>query len=616
MPSRLLNTAAEYVRMSTLEQDCSVEIQQSAMRRYAQEHGFEIVATYHDLGRSGVGIKHRPELQRLIKDVVTGQPPFRAILVYDISRWGRFQDIDESAHYEFLCRSAGIPVHYCAEQFENNGSMPSEIMKALKRAMAAEYSRELATKVRAGMRILVSRGFRAGSKAGYGLRRMMITSDGRKRQILEANEHKNIRSDHVILVPGPDHEIRVIRLIFALAAKKQMSPKQIAEQLTFKKIMYCDGKPWNKLRVYSVLKNEKYAGTSIWGRTTKPFGRFTRKMPRNAWTRKEGAFVSLISAEDFAHVQNLMRSRNNKIKKPDSYYLNAMRRLLAREGKLTHKLLKQKGIFPRAYITRFGSTMRAYELIGYKPSGHAFSNHTSWRQLQALRSGLLTQIAQLFPNQLHIVQLPHQSGRQALELTDGLRISLHMCRPLPPTLQGPRWIIVGHSKEKDLISLICLTDKGLNGFDGFYLVPEVGSLMNRYKIVHEEHPLLKAGVHLESLSQFLDAVVKVTKWTETNDVTSALDTEFRKRSLLLSVAGRKVQLSHLESRFMELLLGNVGSVVSISAFSECARNPSEWFVRAHISALRKKLGKFRGRIITVKGEGYLYRPKERRNQQP
>jgi hypothetical protein len=31
------------------------------------------------------------------------------------SRWGRFQDADESAHYEFLCKSAGIPVHYCAE---------------------------------------------------------------------------------------------------------------------------------------------------------------------------------------------------------------------------------------------------------------------------------------------------------------------------------------------------------------------------------------------------------------------------------------------------------------------------------------------------------------------
>jgi DNA invertase Pin-like site-specific DNA recombinase len=37
------------------------------------------------------------------------------VLVYDVSRWGRFQDIDESAHYEFVCKQAGIKVAYCAE---------------------------------------------------------------------------------------------------------------------------------------------------------------------------------------------------------------------------------------------------------------------------------------------------------------------------------------------------------------------------------------------------------------------------------------------------------------------------------------------------------------------
>jgi hypothetical protein len=25
--------------------------------------------------------------------------------VYDVSRWGRFQDPDEAAHYEFLCKA-------------------------------------------------------------------------------------------------------------------------------------------------------------------------------------------------------------------------------------------------------------------------------------------------------------------------------------------------------------------------------------------------------------------------------------------------------------------------------------------------------------------------------
>jgi len=89
-----------------------------------------------------------------LQDVVSGTSSYRAILVYDVSRWGRFQDTDESAHYEFLCKSAGVPVHYCAETFANDGTLPSLIMKALKRTMAGEYSRDLGVRVFAGMKRL------------------------------------------------------------------------------------------------------------------------------------------------------------------------------------------------------------------------------------------------------------------------------------------------------------------------------------------------------------------------------------------------------------------------------------------------------------------------------
>ncbi len=71
--------------------------------------------------------------------VQSGHADFNVILVYDISRWGRFQDADESAYYEFMCKEAGINVLYCAEQFENDGSLVSAILKNIKRVMAGEY---------------------------------------------------------------------------------------------------------------------------------------------------------------------------------------------------------------------------------------------------------------------------------------------------------------------------------------------------------------------------------------------------------------------------------------------------------------------------------------------
>ena len=114
--------AAQYVRMSTEHQQYSTENQGDKIREYAARRNIEIVRTYADEGKSGLRIDGRQALQQLIADVQAGKADFQIILVYDVSRWGRFQDADESAYYEYICRRAGIQVAYCAEQFENDGS--------------------------------------------------------------------------------------------------------------------------------------------------------------------------------------------------------------------------------------------------------------------------------------------------------------------------------------------------------------------------------------------------------------------------------------------------------------------------------------------------------------
>lgn len=142
---------------------------------YAEANGLTIVRTYADEGRSGLRIKGRPGLIELIEDVQSGQADFGHILVYDVSRWGRFQDVDESAYYEFLCKRSGVQVEYCADLFKN-GPFISGIAKSLKRGMAAEWSRELSVKVHAGHCRVASLGYRVGGPVGYGLRRRWITT--------------------------------------------------------------------------------------------------------------------------------------------------------------------------------------------------------------------------------------------------------------------------------------------------------------------------------------------------------------------------------------------------------------------------------------------------------
>ena len=111
--------AAQYLRMSTEHQQYSIENQAHVISLYAAQHGFEVVRSYIDEGKSGLVLKHRKALGQLLNDVVAAPQIYRAILVYDVSRWGRFQDIDEAAYYEFMCKRAGFVVHYCAEVFTN-----------------------------------------------------------------------------------------------------------------------------------------------------------------------------------------------------------------------------------------------------------------------------------------------------------------------------------------------------------------------------------------------------------------------------------------------------------------------------------------------------------------
>src|SRR5207249_10314528 len=223
--------AAVYVRMSTEHQQYSTSNQMDAIREYAQRRGMRIVKEYSDEGKSGLSIQGRDSLSQMIQDVQNEEASFSAILVYDVSRWGRFQDADESAYYEYICRRAGVSVHYCAEQFENDGSPVSTIVKGVKRAMAGEYSRELSSKVFQGACRLIQLGFKQGGTAGYGLRRMLVDLAGQKKTLLKMGEQKSLQTDRVILVPGPEDEGRVVRRMYQMFVEEAKPESEIAAAL-------------------------------------------------------------------------------------------------------------------------------------------------------------------------------------------------------------------------------------------------------------------------------------------------------------------------------------------------------------------------------------------------
>ena len=283
--------AAQYVRMSTEHQQYSIANQTDAIRRYAQDHHMQVVRTYEDSSTSGLTLNKRGGLRQLLDDVESGNADYRVILVYDVSRWGRFQDTDESAFYEYRCRKTKIEVHYCAESFVNDGSISATLLKAFKRAMAGEYSRELSVKVFAGKCRLIDLGFRQGGPAGFGLRRLVVDQHRNPKTLLSRGEQKNLTTDRVILVPGPEDEIRIVREVFHLFTDERKPPKTIAKILNERGILSEQGRPWTRYMVFDMITNPKYVGTNVSNRTSCKLRGSLIRNPPEMWVRCENAFT-------------------------------------------------------------------------------------------------------------------------------------------------------------------------------------------------------------------------------------------------------------------------------------------------------------------------------------
>jgi DNA invertase Pin-like site-specific DNA recombinase len=386
--------AAEYLRKSTQHQRYSIENQADAIRLYAAKRGIQVVRTYADR-KSGVLFDKRHGLRQLIEDVLTQRADFKAILVYDVTRWGRFQDPDESAYYEYICKRAGIKVHYCAEQFENDDTSFAAVVKSIKRAMAGEYSRELSIKSFAGMQRLFNLGFRLGSWAPYGIRRLLVDQNGVPKGVLLHGERKSIQTDRILLIPGPPEEIKTVRWIFFAFVKRKLTVMEIVKSLNDRGVDWGHGRRWKYDTVRRTLRREIYIGTDVWNRTSTILGQKQRfSNPPDKWLRHECGFKPIIDPKLFTRAQARIRERRPPL--TDEQKLAPIRRLLRKHGYLSVRLVNETpGVFSApSYARWFGGLREVYRRIGFKAERfRPFSDKQLLAKLRRLlkRRGNLTE---------------------------------------------------------------------------------------------------------------------------------------------------------------------------------------------------------------------------------
>ena len=487
--------AAQYLRVSTERQEYSLTFQSARIAHYAHENDFTVCQTYCDEAKSGLEIRRRRGLSQLIQDVVGGGQSYKAVLVYDVSRWGRFQDPDEAAHYEFLCKAAGVRVHYCAEQFSNDGQIPSLILKTLKRVMAAEYSRELSAKVFAGLTQVVKRGFRTGGHPGYGFRRLLLSGDGTPKQPLLTGERKSIATDRVVLVPGPASEVFWVTEIYRLFLSEKKTFTGIAAALRQRRAPFSGGKQWSDHAVMRILTHPKYKGTAIYNRTTERLCSKSRRVPESEWIIVPNAFEPLVDPRTFEAAQEVLRQRFRRRSNED--VLGQLKSVLKIHGYLSTEILRSHGLLAGGLNNRFGSLIKAYDLIGYQSMYKKTAEHRL--EVRRIRSELIQRLVEMFPERVSIFSWAWKR-RSCLRLKNGAKIAVRVCRSIHLVTKGRMWVLQAARDERCRATLMAGMNPQNTAIEAFYLTTR---LKNKSKIhITETNEWLKNGVCLEDLRSF------------------------------------------------------------------------------------------------------------------
>ncbi len=278
-----LTPAALYARVSSDRQDVdlSVAAQLRALRDYAKKNGYIIAREYIDEAESG-RIAARPQFRRMLEEAGRPNAPFKEILVWKFSRFTRKRE--HAVAFKSMLRRKGIRVVSITEQADDTPT--GKLLEAIIESVDEFYSENLAVEVTRGMREAASRGFWVSPEPPYGYRKVYVQDGGKKRPRLEPN-------------PPAD---AVVRRIFDMVLHGK-SILDITKTLNAEGISTARGKRWLKTTVHTMLENEVYTGTMVWGITAKDGA---------PPVRVEKAFPAIISKRKFRQVKGLLRSRAPK----------------------------------------------------------------------------------------------------------------------------------------------------------------------------------------------------------------------------------------------------------------------------------------------------------------
>ncbi len=301
-------------------------------------------------------------------------------------------------------------------------------------------------------------------------------------------------------MPGPEDEVAVIREIYNRFTRDRQPEQEIASWLNKRGVLTDLGRPWTRGTVHQILTNLKYVGANVYNRRSFKLKRKRVENPPEIWVRREGAFRPIITLEQFAEALAIVASRHRHF--TDEQLLECLKNLLVRFGSLSGILIDEIDDMPSStvYRHRFGSLIRAYELIGYSPVRDYRYLQTNRVLRELHRQQCASIIDRLRENGARVQRNPVSD---LLTINDEFTASLVLARCRETPAGNHRWLVrLENSLDPD-VTIAARLGPGNREILDYYLLPSMGALVDKLRLAPENGIVL--DIHrFENLS-FLSA---------------------------------------------------------------------------------------------------------------
>jgi hypothetical protein len=290
-------------------------------------------------------------------------------------------------------------------------------------------------------------------------------------------------------MPGPDDEQEAVRWIYRVFLDEGKTEREIADDLNARKIPTDLARPWTRGTVHQVLTNEKYIGNNVYHRTSFKLKRKYVLNPPEMWIRADHAFPAVVDPMTFAKAQDVILARTKRYS--DDEMLNSLKALWSRHGRISGLLIDEQDSMPSstAFRYRFGSLIRAYQLVGYTPRADY-----SFLEINRYLRGRHPEVVQEVITRLSTmgVSVERDPKTELLVLDHELTVSLVLSRCLRTGAGSSRWMLRFEEGLRPDLTISVRMDETNQAIKDYYLFPAIDLTDAKLRLAENNHALLDA----------------------------------------------------------------------------------------------------------------------------